>query len=236
MIDLYYFPTPNTWKVAIMLEECGLPYRVVPIDISKGDQFAPSFLSISPNNRIPAILDHDAGVPQSVFESGAILLYLAEKTGRFLASDGPARVAGLEWLFWQMGGLGPMAGQAGFFRRYAPQEHFGVERYTKEVTRLYGVMERRLAGRDWLAGVYGIADMACWGWLWFHPAHGQTLSDFPNISRWYFSMAERPAVQRARMVGMDTVSDEVRTMFQGPYYQQAATFAADKTLPPSAPR
>lgn len=231
MIDLYYFPTPNTWKVSIMLEECALPYRIMFTDITNQAQDAPEFRAISPNGRVPAIMDHDTpdgAIP--VFESGAILFYLAEKTGRFLAPSGRARVEAMEWLFWQMGGLGPMLGQAGHFRRYAPPGNdYGVERYTKEAARLYGVLDRRLEGRDWIAGDYGIADMACWGWVWFHPVHGQSLDDFPNVRRWYQAMAERPGVQRGRAVAMDLVSDSVRQIYAGAHYQQETRFAAEET-------
>jgi len=231
MIDLHYFPTPNTWKASIMLEECGLPYRVVPVDITKDAQLAPEFLAICPNNRVPAIVDHDTPWgTQSVFESGAILIYLAEKCGRFLAPSGPDRVAALEWLMWQMGGLGPMAGQAHHFRRYAPPGNdYGIERYTNEAARLYRVLDRRLEGREWIAGDYSIADIACWGWVWFHRMHGQDLADHPSISRWFFEMAKRPAVQRGKALGLDMVSEEFRTALQGPYYDADATFGADKT-------
>lgn len=230
MIDLYYFPSPNTWKVSILLEECSLPYRVVFTDIIKGDQHEPAFLAINPNGRVPAIVDHLANGPQAVFESGAILLYLAEKTGQFLPAAGPKRIATLEWLFWQMGGLGPMAGQAGYFRRYAPKgNEFSVERYTKEVRRLLTVLNGRLADRYWIADDYSIADMSCWGWIWFHPLHGQSLDQFPNIKRWFFNMGERPAVRRAREVALDQVSPEVRRIYQGLFYQLQDDFASDKT-------
>ena len=232
MIDLYYFPSPNTWKASIMLEECGLPYRVVPVDITKDEQFAPDFLAISPNNRVPAIVDHDApGGPQPVFESGAILLYLAEKTGRFLAPSGPERVAAIEWLMWQMGGLGPMAGQAHHFRRYAAEGNgYAVERYVKEAGRLYGVLDRRLAGRRWIAGEdYSIADIACWGWVWFHQMHGIALDDFAEVRRWFLAMSERPAVERGRKVALDVLPDEFRTAFNGPFYQADVNLAAEQT-------
>lgn len=227
MIDLHYFPTPNTWKIAIMLEECGLDYRVIPVDIMAGDQLKPDFLAISPNNRVPAIVDQDTG--QSIFESGAILMYLAEKTGQFLAPSGPARTAALEWLFWQVGGLGPMAGQAHVFRRYHPDNALGVERYTGECKRLYGVLDARLSGRDWLAGEYSIADIACWGWVWFAPMHGQALDDFPNVKRWFFQMAQRPAVQRAKKVGLEIAPAEFRAVLEADFFQVEDTFAADKT-------
>ena len=231
MIDLYYFPSPNTWKASIMLEECGLPYQVKPIDITRDEQFAPEFLAISPNNRVPAIVDHDAPTgPQSVFESGAILLYLAEKTGRFLAPSGPDRVAALEWLMWQMGGLGPMAGQAHHFRRYASEGNdYAVERYTREAARLYHVLDRRLDGRDWIAGDYSIADIACWGWVWFHRMHGQDLADFPHVGRWFFAMSERPAVQRGKALRLDLVSDEFRALLEGPFFEADATAGAAGT-------
>lgn len=231
MIDLYYFPSPNTWKASIMLEECGLPYRLRQIDITKDEQFTPEFLAISPNNRVPAIVDHDApGGPQSVFESGAILVYLAEKTGKFLAPSGPVRVATLEWLFWQMGGLGPMAGQAHHFRRYAPEgNEYGADRYTREAARLYGVLDRRLDGRSWIAGDYSIADIACWGWVWFHRLHGQNLADFPNVARWFFAMSARPAVEAGKAAGLNMLAEDIRPMFAGPYYDLDAGFAANRT-------
>jgi GST-like protein len=219
MIDLYYFPTPNTWKVSIMLEECGLPYRVVPVDIMKDAQFQPDFLAISPNGRVPAIVDHEGDRDQSVFESGAILVYLAEKTGRFLPASGPGRVETLEWLFWQMAGLGPMSGQVGYFRRSAPDNSFAIERYMKEVSRLYGVMDRRLVDRKWIAGEYSIADMACWGWVWFHPALGQSLDGFPNLSRWFRAMGQRPAVVKAKTVGVEVLSPETQEMYKGEQFK-----------------
>jgi len=231
VIDLYFFPTPNTWKVGIYLEETGLPYRVVPIDIRKDEQFAPDFLRVSPNNRVPAIVDHDAPEgPRSVFESGAILVYLAEKTGRFLPASGPKRTATFEWLFWQMGGLGPMAGQAHHFRRYAPEgNEYAKERYVKESARLYGVLDRRLKGREWIAEDYSIADIACWGWTWFHRMHGQNLDDFAEVKRWFLQMSERPAVQRAKRIGLEMLSPEVRTMFEGPFWQKPDDFVAEQT-------
>lgn len=217
MIDLYFTPSPNTWKVSIMLEECGLAYRVVPVDIGKGKQFAPGFLRISPNNRVPAIVDHDSrGAPQPVFESGAILIYLAEKTGLFFAPSGPDRVAALEWLFWQIGGLGPISGQAHHFRRSAPpgNDH-ALERYTTELDRLYGVLDRRLEGRDWIAGDYSIADIACWGWVWFN---GPVPDAFPNIGRWAGAMAARPGVARGRRAGFETLDEAGRSRLSGPWY------------------
>ena len=205
MIDLYFWPTPNGHKITIFLEEAGVPYRVVPVNIGRGEQFKPEFLAISPNNRMPAIVDHEpagGGAPISVFESGAILLYLAEKTGRFLPKELRARVEVLEWLMWQMGGIGPMLGQAHHFRTYAPEKiPYAIERYTKEANRLYGVLDRRLAGRDWLAaGELTIADMAVYPWL-YPSAQGQDLADFPNVARWMDALAARPGVARGKKVG-----------------------------------
>ena len=199
-IDFHYWPTPNGWKVSIMLEECGLPYVVRPVNISKGDQFKPEFLAISPNNRMPAIVDHDGpdGKPISVFESGAILMYLGRKTGRFYAQAERARVAVEEWLMWQMGGLGPMAGQAHHFRIYAPEKiPYAVDRYTNECHRLYGVMNKRLADQPYLAGdEYSIADIACIGWTSRYERQGQDLNEFAHLKRWYEELTARPAVQR----------------------------------------
>ncbi len=208
-IALYYWPTPNGWKIAIMLEECGLPYVVRPVDISKGEQFAPDFLAIAPNNRIPAIVDPDGpgGRPISVFESGAILQYLGRKTGRFYPREERARTAVEEWLFWQMAGLGPMAGQAVHFRRYAPQPiDYAIARYTDEVNRLYGVMNRRLAGREFLAGRYSIADIACAGWVRLAERQGQDLAEFPHIARWFATIRARAAVRRAFAIRIDAAS------------------------------
>ena len=221
MIDLYYTPTPNTWKVSIMLEECGLPYRVVPIDIMAGDQKRPAFLAINPNGRVPAIVDHDApdgSLP--VFESGAILIYLAEKTHRFLAPAGRARAEAQSWLMWQMGGLGPIAGQAHHFRRYAPPgNEYSTDRFVKECARLYGVMESHLRNHEWLAGgAYSIADIASWGWVWYHRMHGQNLDDFPSVTRWFFAISARPAVQRGRTLEIENQSEETRARLLGPYY------------------
>jgi GST-like protein len=205
MIDLHYAPTPNGWKISIMLEECGLPYRVLPVDIRKGDQFKPEFLAISPNNRIPAIVDHDppdGGGPFAVFETGAILLYLAEKTGRFLPSEMRARSVVTQWLMWQMGGLGPMLGQHGHFLLYAPEKiPYAVARYRAEAARLYGVLDRQLAKADYVAGDYSIADMACFPWAMTHKAQGFTLDDFPHIGRWYAQVRARPQVQAGLAVG-----------------------------------
>lgn len=200
MIDLYYWPTPNGYKIRLFLEEAGLEYRIIPVDIGKGDQFAPGFLAISPNNKMPAIVDHspsEPGGPLPVFESGAILLYLAGKTGRFLPVAQRDYLEALQWLFWQVAGLGPMAGQAGHFRVYAPEQvPYGIDRYTRETNRLYGVLDRQLAGRDFIAGEYSIADMACYPWIVPHESHGQRLEGFPNLARWFASIKARPATTR----------------------------------------
>ncbi len=207
MIDLYYWPTPNGWKISIALEEMELPYRTVMVNIGRGEQFEPDFLAISPNNRMPAIVDHEpkgGGAPISVFETGAILLYLAEKCGRFLPADPRKRVEVTEWLMWQMGGLGPMLGQNHHFRIYAPEPvPYAVERYTKETSRLYGVLDRRLEGREYICGDYSIADMACWPWIVPHERQGQKLADFPNVNRWYETMKTRPGLQRGFDVGKE---------------------------------
>lgn len=198
-IDLYFWPTPNGQKVRIMLEECGLPYRVKPVDIGKGDQFKPSYLKISPNNKMPAIVDPDGpgGAPISIFESGAILQYLGRKSGLFYPAEERARVAVDEWLFWQVGGFGPMAGQAHHFRLYAPEKiPYGIERYTKETTRLYGVLDKRLEGRDFIAGDYSIADMATFPWALLWERQGQEIDTFPRVKAWLERLSERPAVQR----------------------------------------
>jgi GST-like protein len=209
VIDLHYFPSPNGMKTAIMLEECGLPYRVVPVDILRGEQFSGEYLRICPNNKIPAIVDHDAaGGPLSVFESGAVLLYLAEKSGRFLPAAAHARYDVLQWLFWQVGGLGPMAGQAHHFRAFATETiPYGIRRYTDEVNRLYGVLERRLADREYVAVEYSIADMACWPWVAQHERQGQRLEQFPAVQRWFEAIRERPAVQRVTAVAHERMAD-----------------------------
>jgi len=201
MIDLYYWTTPNGHKITLFLEETGLPYRIIPVNISKGDQFKPEFLAIAPNNRIPAIVDHapaDGGEPISLFESGAILLYLADKTGRFIGQDLRTRNDTLQWLFWQMGGLGPMAGQNHHFSQYAPEKlPYAIERYVNETNRLYGVMNKRLANREFLAGEYSIADMAAYPWVVPHKRQGQDLDQFPHLKRWFEAIAARPATVRA---------------------------------------
>jgi len=205
-IDLHFWPTPNGWKITIMLEECGLPYRVIPVNIGKGDQFKPEFLAIAPNNRMPAIVDPDGpgGEPISVFESGAILMYLGRKTGKFYPQDERGRVAVEEWLMWQMAGFGPMLGQTHHFRIYAPEKiDYAIDRYTKEANRLYGVLNRRLAGRDYICGEYTIADMACIGWAKLWERQGQDIAQFPNVKAWIDRMLARPAVQRGLAVNKE---------------------------------
>jgi GST-like protein len=206
MIELYFWPTPNGFKITIMLEECGLPYEVKYVNIGKGDQFKPEFLKISLNNRMPAIIDRDGpgAKPISVFESGAILQYLGRKTGQFYPSDERVRVEVEEWLFWQMGGLGPMAGQAHHFRQYAPDKiAYAYDRYTDEVNRLYGVMNIRLKDKEFLAGDYSIADMAAYPWVRPYKRQGQDLAEFPNLEAWYSRVHDRPAVARAVLVGKE---------------------------------
>lgn len=202
MIDLYYWTTPNGHKITLFLEETGLPYRIHPINIGKDEQFQPHFLKIAPNNRIPAIVDNepaDGGEPLSLFESGAILLYLAEKTGRFIPQDLRGRQEALQWLFWQMGGLGPMAGQNHHFNRFAPEKvPYAIQRYVKETARLYGVLDRRLADRAFVAGDdYSIADMAIYPWIVPHAYQEQDLDDFPHVKRWFQAIQARPAIVRA---------------------------------------
>lgn len=213
-IQLWYWATPNGWKVSIALEEMGLPYELRPVNIGTGEQFEPAFQAISPNGRMPAIVDPDGpdGLPLSIFESGAILQYLATKSGQFYAKDARGRAEIDQWLFWQVGGLGPMAGQTHHFRQYAPalikdqrQIAYGVRRYTDETHRLYGVLDRRLADRDFVAGAYSIADMAIWPWIL--PEHqGQNIDEFPNLKAWLARVGERPAVTKGRAVG-----DELRS-------------------------
>jgi GST-like protein len=201
MIDLHYWPTPNGQKIRVFLEEAEVPYNTHQVNILKGDQFKPEFLAISPNNRIPAIVDNEppgGGAPISVFESGAILFYLANKTQKFIPTEMRQRMQVVEWLFWQMGGLGPMAGQNGHFNVYAPEKvPYGIERYTKETTRLYGVLNKQLADRDYIAGDYSIADMACYPWIVPHEMHKQVIEDFPHLLRWFNAIKSRPAVVRA---------------------------------------
>ena len=205
-IELYYWPTPNGWKISIMLEECGLDYVVRYVDILKGDQFKPEFLKISPNNRMPAIIDPGGpgGQPVSVFESGAILQYLGNKTGMFYPSDARKRIAVEEWLFWQVGGLGPMAGQAHHFGMYAKEKiPYAIERYQRECGRLYGVMNRQLADNEYLAGEYSIADMACFGWIKPYKRQGQDIEEFEHLHRWFKAVGSRPAVITGLALGKE---------------------------------
>ena len=225
MIDLHYWPTPNGWKASIMLEECGLPYTLCPVNIGRGEQFSPEFLAISPNNRMPAIVDHDppgGGAPIALFESGAILIYLAEKTGCFLPADLCGRHATLQWLMWQMGGLGPMAGQNGHFLLYAPEKiPYALDRYAKEVNRLYGVLDAQLArtGHYVAGGEYTIADIAIFPWIRIHKAQQIALSDFPQVERWYNALIQRPAVKRGLDLGKGLrapkMDEEARTALFG---------------------
>ncbi len=220
MIDLYYWTTPNGHKITMFLEETGLPYRIVPVNIGKGAQFDPAFLAISPNNRIPAIIDHepdDGRGPLSVFESGAILLYLAQKSGRLLPADVRGRVAVTQWLFWQVAGLGPMAGQNHHFARYASEKiPYAIERYVKETNRLYGVLNKQLTDRAFIAGDYSIADIAAYPWIVPYEAQGQKLEDFPHLQRWFQTIHDRPATVRA--------------------YEKAATINTDNTMTEEAKR
>jgi GSH-dependent disulfide-bond oxidoreductase len=216
MIELHYWPTPNGHKIAIFLEEAELPYKIVPIAIGRGDQFKPGFLAISPNNRIPAIMDRDpadGGDPIPVFESGAILVYLAAKTGRFMPRDTRGWVQVMEWLTWQVAGLGPMLGQNHHFVQYAPERiPYAMERYVKETSRLYAVLNKRLAGREFIAGDYSIADMACYPWIVPHQRQGQDIDRFPHLKRWFDNIRGRPAVMRAyekgRAISSVPVMDE----------------------------
>jgi GST-like protein len=229
MIDLHYWPTPNGHKITIFLEETGLPYRLIAVNIGRGEQFRPDFLAISPNNRMPAIVDHapaDGGAPLALFESGAILLYLAEKAGRFIPVDVRGRAEVLQWLFWQVGGLGPMAGQTHHFLHYAPTRiEYAAERYVKETSRLYAVLDKRLADRAFIAGDYSIADMASYPWVVPHKRQEQDLDQFPNLKRWFEAIRARPAVERAYEKGrainsQPVVDDEAKKYLFG---QSAAT-------------
>jgi GST-like protein len=229
MIELHYWPTPNGHKITIFLEETGTPYRIVPVNIGKGEQFQADFLKIAPNNRMPAIVDSEPGdgkAPISVFESGAILVYLAAKTGQFLPRDTRAWVEVLEWLFWQMAGLGPMAGQNHHFSQYAPQTlPYAIDRYVNETSRLYAVLDRRLADREFVAGEYSIADMAAYPWIVPHERQKQNLDDFPHLKRWFEAIRARPAVVRAYEKGKalsakPVVDEESRKILFG---QSAAT-------------
>ena len=229
MIDLYYWPTPNGHKITILLEETGTPYEIKPVHIGRGEQFKPEFLNISPNNRMPAIVDRDpadGGEAIPVFESGAILVYLASKTGRFLPRDTRAWVQVLEWLCWQVAGLGPMAGQNHHFNHYAPEKiQYAIDRYVNETARLYAVLDKRLAGREFVAGDYSIADMACYPWIVPHKRQNQDLDQYPNLTRWFETIRARPAVERAYEKGktisaQPVVDDEAKKFLFG---QSAAT-------------
>ena len=229
MLSLYYWTTPNGHKITIFLEEAQLPYEIIPVNISRGEQFDPGFLRISPNNRIPALVDHapaDGGAPVPVFESGAILLYLAEKTGRFIPSDARGRTDVMQWLFWQMAGLGPMAGQNHHFAHYAPEKiPYAIDRYLKETNRLYGVLDKRLAGREYITGEYSIADMASYPWIVLWQRQQQNLDDFPNLKRWFERIQSRPAVVKAyalaaRINTVPTVTEASKALLFG---QTAAT-------------
>jgi len=227
MIDFYYWPTPNGWKVAIMLEELGVPYRTIPVNIGKGEQFKPEFLAISPNNRMPAIVDSDGpdGKPISIFESGAILLYLAAKTGQFLPTDTRGKYIALQWLMFQMGGVGPMLGQAHHFRNYAPEKiEYAINRYTNEARRLYNVMDRRLGEAKYFAYEYSIADIAIFPWTRSHPNQGIDLAHYPNVKRWYEAIDSRPAVKRGVQVLADRrkpIDDkEKETLFGAKQYER----------------
>jgi len=235
MIDLYYWPTPNGHKITIFLQEAELEYQIVPVNIGAGDQFKPDFLKIAPNNRMPAIVDHnpvDGSAPISIFESGAILLYLAEKTGKFLPTSWRDRVVVLEWLFWQVGGLGPMAGQNHHFSQYAPEKiPYAIDRYVNETNRLYGVLNRQLEGREYIAGAYSIADMACYPWIVPHERQQQRLADFPNLQRWFMAIRDRAAVVQAYAQGeaysnRPTVNEASRSILFG---QTAASIQPPKS-------
>ena len=221
-LDVYYWPKPNGWKVTILLEELGVPYNLMPINIGKGEQFEPEFLKISPNNRMPALVDHEPADRKgrlSIFESGAILQYLAEKYGKFLPTDVHGKYEVLQWVYWQMGGLGPMSGQANHFRSYASEKlEYAIRRYTDEVNRLYGVMETRLANREFLAGSYSIADMASWPWVVPYERMGQDLNEFPNLKRWFETLKARPAVEKGYTVGRELrqeMSEEAKKVLFG---------------------
>ena len=208
MIDAYIWPTGNGKKITIMLEECGLEYRAIPVNINKGDQFKPEFEALSPNNKMPAIVDHDAqGGPIALFESGAILQYLGEKTGKLLPAELHGRYQVLQWVCWQIGGLGPMAGQAHHFLKYAPEKiEYPMHRFRTEVARLYTVMDKQLGKYDYLAGEYSIADIAAWPWVFRYEWQGQDLNDFPNVKRWFETVGARTAVKKGANVGQEWIS------------------------------
>lgn len=221
-IDVYYWPTPNGWKITIMLEELGVPYNVIPVNIGKGEQFTPEFLRLSPNNRMPAIVDHEplgGGAPLPIFESGAILEYLADKYGKFMPKDPRGKYEVLQWLYWQMANLGPNSGQANHFRNYAREKiPYGINRYTDEVNRLYGVMNIQLADHEFLAGAYSIADMASWPWVILYERMGQDLNEFPHLKRWVDAVQARPAVVKGKAVGEELraeMSEEAKKVLFG---------------------
>ena len=231
MIDLYYWPTPNGWKISIMLEECSLPYTVKLVNIGRGEQFSPAFLRLSPNNRMPAIVDHDppgGGEPLAIFESAAILQYLAEKTGRFMPRDVRGKYDVLQWVAWQVANLGPVAGQLNHFTNYAAEKiPYAIDRFASEMNRLLGVLERRLADRPYLAGEYSIADIATWPWVFPEYQGRKVLADFPHVARWWDAVASRPAVQKGRALGDELrrsapLDDEARRVLFG---QTAASVA-----------
>ncbi len=226
MIDFYLSDTPNGQKMRLFVEESSIPCRIIPVSLSKGEQFKPDFLAISPNNKIPAMVDRDpvdGGEPIALFESGAMLLYLADKIGRFIPQDLRGRLEVTKWLFWQMAGLGPMAGQIGHFNIYAPEKvPYAIDRYSREVSRLYGVLDRQLEGREYIGGAYSIADMACYPWIVPHKSHGQDLASFPNVLRWFETVRARPATARAFKDAEDSysptqapLSDEERRILFG---------------------
>jgi GST-like protein len=221
-IDVHYWPTPNGWKITIMLEELGVPYNIIPVNIGVGEQFKPGFLKISPNNRMPAIVDHEplgGGAPLAIFESGAILEYLAEKYGKFMPKDTRSKYDVLQWLYWQMANLGPNSGQANHFRNYASEKiGYGIDRYTNEVNRLYGVMNIQLADHEFLAGAYSIADMASWPWVILYERMGQDLNEFPHLKRWVDTVGARPAVIKGKAVGQEIraeMSEEAKKVLFG---------------------
>lgn len=221
-IDVHYWPTPNGWKVTIMLEELGVPYNIMPVNIGKGEQFKADFLKIAPNNRMPAIVDHEplgGGAPLALFESGAILEYLAEKYGKFMPKDPRGKYDALQWLYWQMANLGPNSGQANHFRNYAVEKiAYGINRYTDEVNRLYGVMNIQLADHEFLAGAYSIADMASWPWVILYERMGQDLNEFPHLKRWVDAIQARPAVVKGKAVGEELraeMSEEAKKVLFG---------------------
>jgi GST-like protein len=228
MLELFFFPSPNCWKIAIALEELALPYRIVPVDILAGAQNDPGFRTISPNAKVPALRDPTTG--ETRFESGAILLWLAERTGQLLP-EGAARFEAIEWLFWQMGGLGPMAGQAHHFLRYAPAgERYGAARYSGECRRLYAVLDARLAGRSFIAGDrLSVADIACWPWVWYHRMHGVDLDAFAEVARWFDAIGLRAAVIRGRRAGLEMLAPDIRPLFDRPCWEDPPERQADAT-------